>query len=119
MQTLFCHVVARCARFRGGSTRAHDRGLGLINSVDRLGFARTPIAARVFHENQIADCSSRDGIAAVYKPAFEQRLFEFDHRGSERGYSTRPQVRNCAPGNLEILRCAIAHRSSMLRIAPE
>src|SRR5207244_13542607 len=22
---------------------------------------------------------------------------------------TRPQVRNCAPGNLEILRCAIAH----------
>jgi hypothetical protein len=25
----------------------------------------------------------------------------------------------CAPGNFEILRCAIAHRSSMLRIAPE
>jgi hypothetical protein len=28
-------------------------------------------------------------------------------------------VRDCAPENLEILRCAIAHRSSMLRIAPE
>ena len=25
---------------------------------------------------------------------------------------TRPQMRNCASGNLEILRCAIAHRSS-------
>src|ERR1700744_4277855 len=33
--------------------------------------------------------------------------------------STRPQMRNCASGNLEILRCALAHRSSMLRIAPE
>ena len=33
--------------------------------------------------------------------------------------STRPQMRNCASGNLEILRCAIAHHSSMLRIAPE
>src|SRR3954454_10737247 len=31
--------------------------------------------------------------------------------------STRPQMRNCASGNLEILRCAIAHHSSMLRIA--
>src|ERR1700682_6405909 len=29
--------------------------------------------------------------------------------------STRPQMRACASGNLEILRCAIAHRSSMLR----
>jgi len=29
------------------------------------------------------------------------------------------QMRNCASENLEILRCAIAHRSSMLRIAPE
>src|SRR4030081_1296487 len=27
---------------------------------------------------------------------------------------TRPQVRNCAPGDLEILRCAIAHHSSRL-----
>jgi hypothetical protein len=33
--------------------------------------------------------------------------------------STRPQVRNCAPGNLEILRGARAPHSSMLRIAPE
>src|SRR5262249_15922025 len=30
-----------------------------------------------------------------------------------------PQVRNCAPGNLEILWCAIAHHSSVLRTAPE
>src|SRR6476620_9406461 len=28
---------------------------------------------------------------------------------------TRPQGCNCTPGNLEMLRCAIAHRSSMLR----
>jgi MFS family permease len=28
-------------------------------------------------------------------------------------------VRNCAPENLKVLRCAIAHQSSMLRIAPE
>src|SRR5436190_24053399 len=27
--------------------------------------------------------------------------------------STRPQVRNCAPGNLEVLRCASAHLSSL------
>jgi hypothetical protein len=33
--------------------------------------------------------------------------------------STRTQVRNCAPGNLEILRGARAPHSSMLRIAPE
>ncbi|UWU77801.1 hypothetical protein N2603_04840 [Bradyrhizobium huanghuaihaiense] len=30
----------------------------------------------------------------------------------------RALVRNCAPENLEILRCASAHHSSMLRIAP-
>ncbi len=29
--------------------------------------------------------------------------------------STRPQTRNCASGNLEILRCAIAHHRSPLR----
>ena len=29
--------------------------------------------------------------------------------------STRPQMRNCASGNLEILRCAIAHHSLRLR----
>ena len=32
--------------------------------------------------------------------------------------STRPQMRNCASGNLEILRCAIAHRSSRALLAP-
>jgi hypothetical protein len=32
---------------------------------------------------------------------------------------TRPQMCDCTSGNLEILRCAIAHHSSMLRIAPE
>src|SRR5260221_8189178 len=31
---------------------------------------------------------------------------------------TRPQMRNCASGNLEILRCAIAHHSSMLSHRP-
>src|SRR6266404_1802014 len=31
---------------------------------------------------------------------------------------TRPQMRNCASGNLEILRCAIAYRSSLVSLAP-
>ena len=31
---------------------------------------------------------------------------------------TRPQMRNCAPGNLEILLCAIAHQSSLASLAP-
>jgi hypothetical protein len=31
---------------------------------------------------------------------------------------TRPQMRNCTSGNFEILRCAIAHRSSLVSLAP-
>ena len=35
------------------------------------------------------------------------------------GARSEPQTRNCASGKLEIRGCAIAHPSSMLRIAPE
>ncbi len=31
---------------------------------------------------------------------------------------TRPQMRNCASGNLEVLRCARAHHSSLVSLAP-
>jgi hypothetical protein len=50
------------------------------------------------------------------RAACERESVCWCHSGAMR--SNRTTVRNCAPENLEILRCAIAHRSSLVTLAP-
>src|SRR5205807_10626171 len=57
---------------------------------------------------------SRKLLAVI--PGWSQRVGAFAPPDDR--LRTRPQVRNCAPGNLEILRCATAHHSSLAALTP-
>jgi hypothetical protein len=85
-------------------------------------FVRTELFRIQFSSSHRQACSVIARLAPAITESPDGRFFANRakiHRSFRDGRRTRPQMRNCASGNLEILRCAIAHRSSMLRIAPE
>jgi hypothetical protein len=96
----------RAAECRGMCAREDDAAPSTV-TVGPTGRSSIPAALvieRISHGVLDAPCAEHDGGG---------RGASYSLRHSRMVRRTRPQMRSCASGNLEILRCAIAHHSSM------